>query len=50
MSILACSEHTNDWIADQWWFWVLIFLGSVVFGVLGQLLINRIHRRWPPRG
>lgn len=42
---LAWSDETGDWITDQWWFWVLIFLWSVVLCVGGQALVYYLTKR-----
>jgi hypothetical protein len=39
------SHETGDWMVNQWWFWVLIFVWSVILGVGGQYLIHRFPRR-----
>lgn len=45
LSVLAWSDETGDWLTDQWWFWVLIFLWSVLLCVGGQALIYYINKR-----
>lgn len=40
------SVEYGDWLTNQWWFWMLLALGSFAASVLGNLLITwQAHRR-----
>lgn len=41
---LACTSHeVGDWVTNQWWFWLLLFLASVGGGCIVGFIRIRIR-------
>lgn len=36
------SEAYDSWLIEQWWFWLALFVGSFLFGLLGQYIVYRL--------